>query len=59
MSSSIVTNLVRMEFTFKSPKNKFLGCFALILLVDVKVFHLALISSESENEFGKRIQFCV
>ena len=57
MSSWILTNLLRMEFTFKWPKNKFLGCFALILLVDVKAFPLARILSESENDLEEEFTF--
>ena len=37
MSSWIKINLLRIEFRFKWPKNKCLGCFPLILLVDLKV----------------------
>ena len=52
MSSWILTYLLllQMEFTFKWLKNKFLGCFTLILSVDVKAFLLAHLSSESEND---------
>ena len=50
MSSWLLTNLLKIEFTFKWPKNKFLGCFNIILLVNVKAFPLAGIWSESEND---------
>ena len=46
-----------MEFTFKWPKNKFLGCFFLILLADMKAFPLVLISSASENDLGEELSF--
>ena len=46
-----------MEFTCKWPKNKFLGCFALILLVDVKAFPLARILLLSENDLEEEFTF--
>ena len=36
---------------------KFLGCFALILLVDGKAFPLVRILSESENDLEKEYSF--
>ena len=50
MSSWILASLLQMEFRFTWPKNTFLGCLSLILLVDMKAFNLARISSESEND---------
>ena len=38
-------------------KKKFLGCFALILLVDVKAFPLARILLESENDLEEEFTF--
>ena len=46
-----------MEFTFKWPKNKFLGCFALILLFGVKGLHSVRIPSESENDLEEEFSF--
>ena len=46
MSSWILTILLRMQFIFTWPKKKFLGCIALLFLVDVKAFSLARISLE-------------
>ena len=40
-------------------KKKNLGCFVLILLVDVKAFPLASISLESENDLEKEFSFTV
>ena len=38
-------------------KKRFLGCFALILLVDVKIFPLARILLESENDLEEEYTF--
>ena len=38
-------------------KKKILWCFALILLVDVKAFPIALISSESKNDLEEKFTF--
>ena len=38
-------------------KNKFLGCFALLFLVDVKAFTLARIPSESDNDVEEEFSF--
>ena len=57
MSSSIETDLLLVEFTFKWRKNKSLGCFILILLVDVKAFPLAPMLSESENDLEEDFSF--
>ena len=50
MSSWILASLLQMEFRFKWPKNTFFGYLSLILLVDMKAFNLARISSELEND---------
>ena len=38
-------------------KNIFWGCSTLIILVEVKAFSLARISSESENDLEEKISF--
>ena len=57
ISSWVETNLLRMAFVFKWLKNKFLGCFPLILLVDVKAFPLACIWSQSENDLEEEFTY--
>ena len=57
MSLGILKNLLQMEFTFKWPKNKFLQCFALIILVDLKAYPLAHISMESDNDLEEELFF--
>ena len=59
LSSWILTNLLQMEFTFKWSKPKFLGCFTLILLVDVKAFPSARILSEPENDLEEEFTFTI
>ena len=56
MSSRILTNPFRMEFTLEWPKK----CFSMLrfnILVDLKKFHWARISSESENELEEKFSF--
>ena len=57
ISSWILTNLLWMEFTFTWLKNKILGWFALINLVDVKAFPLERISLEWENDLEEEFSF--
>ena len=52
-TNRFVTNGIQ----FKNPNNKFLVCFALIILVDVKSIPLAGISTDSESDLEKEFSF--